>query len=163
MDDRTGRKKRSIVISHMFLYPETMPRFYGKKTNIIFWIQSEPENGVLVNNMKIVGKEKLHEKDVITITNSKLIFTKTMIFYCCYKNGVSVDASDIVIRRGKGRKAFITSNHVSLNIRPGELIAIIGGSGAGKSTILNCMCGYLRPTRGSITSMGIICIRTLTQ
>lgn len=112
-------------------------------------------NGVIVNNRRISGREKLHEKDVIVITNSKLIFTKNMIFYCCYKSGISVDASDIVIRRGRGKKSFITSNHVSLNVRPGELVAIIGGSGAGKSTILNCMCGYLKPTQGEVYINGV--------
>lgn len=118
-------------------------------------VDNESTNGVIVNNKRISGKEKLHEKDVIAITNSKLIFTSTMISYCCYKSGISVDASDIVIKRGKGKKSFITSNHVSLNIKPGELIAIIGGSGAGKSTILNCMCGYLKPTQGEVYINGV--------
>lgn len=118
-------------------------------------VDNSSTNGIIVNNKHISGKEKLHEKDVITITNSKLIFTTTMISYCCYKSGISVDASDIVIRRGKGKKSFITSNHVNLNIKPGELIAIIGGSGAGKSTILNCMCGYLQPTQGEIFINGV--------
>lgn len=112
-------------------------------------------NGVIVNSRRISGREKLHEKDVIAITNSKLIFTSGMIAFCCYKSGISVDASDIVIKRGKGKKSFITSNHVSLNIKPGELIAIIGGSGAGKSTILNCMCGYLKPTQGEVYINGV--------
>lgn len=112
-------------------------------------------NGVIVNNQRISGKKKLQEKDVITITNSKLIFTKEVVSYCCYKSGISVDASDIVIKRGKGRKASITSNHVNVNIRPGELVAIIGGSGAGKSTILNCMCGYLEPDAGDVFVNGV--------
>ena len=112
-------------------------------------------NGVIVNNKRISGKEKLHEKDVIAITNSKLIFTSATLSYCCYKSGISVDAADIVIKRGKGKKSFVTSNHVSLNIKPGELIAIIGGSGAGKSTILNCMCGYLPPTQGEVFINGV--------
>lgn len=112
-------------------------------------------NGVIINNRPISGKVKLHEKDVIVITNSKLIFTSNAIFYCCYKNGISVDASHVVIKRGKGKKAFITSNNVSINIKPGELVAIIGGSGAGKSTILNAMCGYLEPTEGKVYINGV--------
>lgn len=112
-------------------------------------------NGVIVNNRLVSGRKKLHEKDVIVITNSKLIFTSNAIYYCCYKSGISVDASDIVVVRGKGNKSFVASNHVSLNIKPGELVAIVGGSGAGKSTILNCMCGYLRPTQGEVYINGV--------
>ena len=63
---------------------------------------------------------------------------------------MSIDTSDIVIRRGHGRKTFVTSNHVSFSVHPGELVAIVGGSGAGKSTILNCMCGYLKPDEGNV-------------
>ncbi|MBQ7565184.1 MAG: ATP-binding cassette domain-containing protein [Lachnospiraceae bacterium] len=107
-------------------------------------------NGVVVNNQRITGKQVLHEKDVIMITNSKLIFTSRMISYCCYGGGISVDAENVVIKRGKGNKAFVTGNNVSLHIKPGELIAIIGGSGAGKSTILNAMCGYLPPASGHV-------------
>lgn len=107
-------------------------------------------NGVLVNNKRVTGKTRLHEKDVITITNSKLIFTSRRIFYYCYKSGIAVDVNGTVIKRGKGSKSFITCNHVSFNVRPGELVAIIGGSGAGKSTILNAMCGYLKPCEGEV-------------
>lgn len=112
-------------------------------------------NGVIVNNKPVSGREKLHEKDVIVITNSKLIFTSSMISYCCYKNGISVDVSSVVITRGKGKKSFVTGNNISLNIKPGELVAIVGGSGAGKSTILNCMCGYLPPAKGDVYINGI--------
>lgn len=118
-------------------------------------IDNDSTNGVIVNNRPISGKVKLHEKDVIVITNSKLIFTSEAIFYCWYKNGISVDASDVVIKRGKGRKSFVTCNHVNLNIKPGELVAIIGGSGAGKSTILNSMCGYLEPAQGGVYINGV--------
>ncbi|WP_030267622.1 ABC transporter ATP-binding protein [Streptomyces sp. NRRL B-24484] len=37
-----------------------------------------------------------------------------------------------------------------LTVRPGETIALVGGSGAGKSTVLNLLIGFLRPTGGSI-------------
>lgn len=119
-------------------------------------IDSGSTNGVIINNRRVSGKEKLHEKDVIAITNSKLIFNSTTISYCCYKSGISVEALDIVIeRRGEKRKKKITCNHVSVGIKPGKLIAIIGGSGAGKSTLLNCMCGYLKPKQGEIYINGM--------
>ena len=118
-------------------------------------VDQNSTNGIIINGKRVDGKALLHEKDVIVITNSKLIFTTNAIHYCCFKNGISVDAVDVVIKRGKGRKSFITCNHTSVSIKPGELVAIIGGSGAGKSTVLNCMCGYLPPTSGDIYINGI--------
>lgn len=112
-------------------------------------------NGVMVNNRQLREKRQLHEKDVIIITTSKLIFTSSAISYCTYKSGISVDTSDVVIIRGKGKKQNVTGNHITMNIRPGELVAIVGGSGAGKSTILNCMCGYLPPASGDVYINGV--------
>lgn len=120
-----------------------------------YFVDNGSTNGVIINNRTISGKVKLHEKDVIVITNTKLIFTSNALFYCYFKNGISVDASDVVIKRGKGKKSFITCNHVNLNIKPGELVAVIGGSGAGKSTVLNALCGYLPPDQGEVYINGV--------
>ena len=40
--------------------------------------------------------------------------------------------------------------NVSLNCDKGKTLVIIGTSGAGKSTILKCICGLLKPQSGSI-------------
>jgi ATP-binding cassette subfamily B protein len=42
-----------------------------------------------------------------------------------------------------------------LDVRPGETIALVGGSGAGKSTVLNLVIGFLRPSRGRILLDGV--------
>ena len=39
---------------------------------------------------------------------------------------------------------------VSLEIAPGECIAILGSNGAGKSTLLNCMSGIVLPDTGKV-------------
>ncbi|MCC2031616.1 ABC transporter ATP-binding protein [Microbacterium allomyrinae] len=39
---------------------------------------------------------------------------------------------------------------VSLDIRPGETVAFVGSSGSGKSTMLNLVLGFVRPTSGRI-------------
>ncbi len=113
-------------------------------------------NGILLNGSRVNGKALLHEKDVIVITNSTLIFSGQALSYCtCSRRGISVDTSDVVIvRKQRGRKQ-VTAQRVSLDIRPGELVSIIGGSGAGKSTILNAMCGYLPPSSGSVFINGV--------
>jgi sulfonate transport system ATP-binding protein len=38
----------------------------------------------------------------------------------------------------------------SAEIRPGEIIAIIGGSGCGKSTLLRAIAGLDHPTSGTV-------------
>jgi branched-chain amino acid transport system ATP-binding protein len=43
---------------------------------------------------------------------------------------------------------------VSFEVNEGEIVALIGANGAGKSTILKTISGLLRPKTGSITFMG---------
>ncbi|HCN81401.1 MAG TPA: spermidine/putrescine ABC transporter ATP-binding protein, partial [Verrucomicrobiales bacterium] len=39
-------------------------------------------------------------------------------------------------------------NNVSLEIAPGELFFLLGGSGCGKTTLLRCIAGLETPTKG---------------
>jgi len=43
---------------------------------------------------------------------------------------------------------------VSMDIRQGELLAVIGANGAGKTTLLKTISGLLRPSEGSIAFLG---------
>src|SRR5688500_8033464 len=45
-------------------------------------------------------------------------------------------------------------NRVNIHIAPG-ITSLVGPNGAGKSTLMNLMTGLLRPTRGSVTLLGI--------
>ncbi len=112
-------------------------------------------NGVILNNRQLIVPTVLHEKDLIVIANNQLIYSADCVYHRGEVKGISLDMADVVITRGKGRKRAVTGDHVSLSVRPGELVALIGGSGAGKSTILNCMCGYLPPAAGAVYINGV--------
>ena len=43
---------------------------------------------------------------------------------------------------------------VSLTVHRGDVLGIIGPNGSGKTTLINCITGFLRPTRGTITFHG---------
>ncbi|MBQ1555507.1 MAG: ATP-binding cassette domain-containing protein, partial [Clostridia bacterium] len=46
-------------------------------------------------------------------------------------------------------------DHISLEIREGEIFGLLGPNGAGKSTTLNMVCSLLKPTSGSIEVFGM--------
>ena len=45
---------------------------------------------------------------------------------------------------------FVAVDDVNLDVRKGEIFALLGGSGSGKSTLLRCLAGFETPTRGRI-------------
>jgi branched-chain amino acid transport system ATP-binding protein len=54
--------------------------------------------------------------------------------------------TDLVVSYG----AIKALHGISLEVREGEIVAIIGSNGAGKSTLLNTISGLLRPKTGTI-------------
>lgn len=137
-----------IVINHVSV-PLNVANIY-KKNNQFILVANDNTNSILVNGRLLNEQVILKERDVILIANAKLIYDKRRILYQTYDNGVRVDAIDIVKTvKVKGKKKNIAS-HVSLSIKPGQFVALVGGSGAGKSTFMNCISGVTRPTTGKV-------------
>jgi ABC-2 type transport system ATP-binding protein len=56
--------------------------------------------------------------------------------------------------RRKVTENFWALNDVSLKVREGETVGILGRNGSGKSTLLKCICGVLQPTSGEVAVRG---------
>lgn len=61
-----------------------------------------------------------------------------------------LDIRDLAIHYG-GIRAV---QNISLTVNEGELVALIGANGAGKTSTLNCLAGLLKPTAGSVQYRG---------
>ncbi|MGB4135191.1 MAG: ATP-binding cassette domain-containing protein, partial [Microbacterium sp.] len=54
---------------------------------------------------------------------------------------------------GRGERVPVLRG-IDLDVRPGELVSIVGPSGSGKSTLLYCLAGLERADAGEITLVG---------
>src|SRR5215469_12664153 len=65
-------------------------------------------------------------------------------------NGYAVEIDNLVKTFGQ----FVAVDHVSLEVKRGEIFGFLGPNGAGKSTTIRVLCGLLTPTAGRATVAG---------
>ena len=63
----------------------------------------------------------------------------------------ALEVRDLVVRYG----AIEAVHGVSFAVDAGEVVALIGANGAGKTTVLNAISGLVRPVRGTIRLGGV--------
>lgn len=68
--------------------------------------------------------------------------------------GVAVHAERVSRHYEMGTAVIRAVDDVTLEVRSGEFVALLGSSGSGKSTLLNLMAGLDRPTDGAIFADG---------
>jgi ABC-2 type transport system ATP-binding protein/lipopolysaccharide transport system ATP-binding protein len=59
-----------------------------------------------------------------------------------------------MIKRKLKFKEFVALDHVSFEVKKGEVVGLVGHNGAGKSTILKVISGILKPTNGEVKIYG---------
>lgn len=156
-------KKDEIVIGRnkdcdIVLDSVTIANYHAKiiKRDEGYYLDNYDKSGGIIIDNKILNEEvRLRDKDVFIINNIKLIYDNDKILYQSNEHGVKIEAIDIVKTvKVKSKKKNI-SEHVDFVANPGEFIAFVGGSGAGKSTFMKCISGVTRATSGRVLLNGV--------
>ncbi len=65
---------------------------------------------------------------------------------------LALDVTNVDFEYADGTRVL---HGVSLEVAPGEVVALVGSTGAGKTTLCNVMCGLLPPSAGSVSLGGV--------
>lgn len=120
-------------------------------------------NGTFVNNSVVKKKKRIEDGDKITLGVYSFIFKEegknSLTFIAIEDKGIRVDVKDISFsintkdEHGNQIKKTILSN-IEFTIYVGEMVGIIGLSGAGKTTLIKILSGYSKPTKGTVLING---------
>ena len=125
-----------------------------KLKNQFYVFDNGSTNGVFVNGSRIVKPYCLSNKDIFTILNTTFIYDGNVLYYKVNPEGIALEVHDLnkeVPAKG-GKKTIL--DKVSLSIGANEFVAIIGGSGAGKTTLMTAMSGFDSKVTGHVYCNG---------
>ena len=69
----------------------------------------------------------------------------------------AIDFRDVVKRfprQDRREESFLAVDRLSFEVAPGEMVAVLGRTGCGKSTMFNLLSGLIEPTGGSVRVLG---------
>lgn len=99
--------------------------------------------GIFVNGEKITHSRNLQPMDVIRAGNTLFFFGKKEMYYShtiFQGNNLSIHIEERSVK--SFFKKHVLLQDINLTIKPGKMVLILGGSGAGKTTFVNAVTGY---------------------
>ena len=67
---------------------------------------------------------------------------------------IHLDHVSKVFGKPGSRDAYRAVDNINLDVRPGQMLAILGKTGCGKSTIFNMIAGLTEPSSGTVRVSG---------
>ncbi|MGA2983778.1 MAG: FHA domain-containing protein [Terriglobia bacterium] len=113
-------------------------------------------NGTFVNGIR-VKRHELQELDRVVIGPSELQFHGGSLTHHPDRRVVRLDSVHLnfqVTDRNTGQPKLLLDD-LSLVVKPKELIGLLGPSGAGKTTLMNALNGFVKPTSGKVLYNGV--------
>ncbi len=106
-------------------------------------------NGTFLNGAKVL-KSKIISSDILTVGGVPFSLESLRGGSKESLDELSISAQHLIYFGGEKRLI----DDISLNISPGQFIGIIGGSGAGKTTLMYLICGINKPASGDVKING---------
>ncbi len=103
-------------------------------------------NHVYVNS-ELTANHLLKLGDEIRIGPYKFVYESTHLTQYDESNYIRINAHDL---KKFGNNNVILLNNISVSIPPRKLVALVGGSGAGKTTLMSALNGLRPPQEGSV-------------
>jgi ABC transport system ATP-binding/permease protein len=108
-------------------------------------------NGVFVDRQKVTTKATLKNGSLIQVGPYSFILQKDELVLADDGEYIRLDVDAITkVVKLKNKSNLCLLNNVSLPIEPGQFVAFVGGSGAGKSTMLRALLGIEPTTAGTV-------------
>ncbi len=119
-----------------------------------FFIVDKSRAGTELNG-KFFSRELLVYGDRFRIGDYFFEFTGHSIIRVDQANLGRVTAHNLVVEVQKDGRPFRILQGINMEIQRGEFVGILGGSGQGKSTLLNALCGVNPASSGEVLISGI--------
>ncbi|WP_254568088.1 ATP-binding cassette domain-containing protein [Oscillatoria sp. HE19RPO] len=107
-------------------------------------------NGVFVNGQRVKTSQRLTDGATIRIGPFTLLVRGDELQVLDQGSQIRLDAEGLVREVKDGSKVKRLLNQVTLAIEPGQFVALVGGSGTGKSTLMRTLLGIDPTTQGRV-------------
>ena len=84
----------------------------------------------------------------------KIITAEEIRLKPVFNDGKSIEINNITVSFKTPKGTYTAVKDISLNVKKGEIISIIGHSGCGKSTLMGTISGMVKPSAGEVLTNG---------
>ncbi len=131
------------------------------------WVIEEVniKSGVWVNGKRIKEPTNLHLYDVVRIGHTIFVYMPGRLYYSSSTGtgrDLVVHIEERSIQKPFSKKRVILKD-INLTLTPGKLILLLGGSGAGKTTLINAITGYEPAQKATVLNGGVDVYKNYNQ
>ena len=150
-------EERCQVVIHSVSVSREHGQFYTEY-GALYYKDLKGMGDTIANGKALRGACRLVDGDVLMIGHIKMMLVCGVLFYMQSESGGRLSIRGLTRRVGDarhwGRKKTILDD-VNLDINASELVAVLGASGSGKTTFINCVIGYEEATGGKVILNGV--------